>query len=114
MFVPARLEFDTEPFDAPVPTSSAPAGVTFTTPFTMNGRLRGSTGPLGSGSVLFDVLLSGSGVASTIARPVVPQGYLVNSGVTYEFAAATPEPATLLLMGTGLAGLLARRRARTS
>ena len=107
------LHFDTLPFDAPVPTASTPSTVTFSTPFTMNGRLRGTTGALGSGSTLFDVLLTGEGTASTIARPVAGFGYLVNGGVNYDFAAApaaTPEPATLLLMGTGFAGVLLRRR----
>lgn len=102
------LSFDTEPFVAPPPTGTTAA--TFSTPFMLNGRLRGSSGPQGSGSVLFDVLLTGSGTASTVARPVSPDVYLVNGGVTYELGAATPEPATLLLMGTGLAGVLLRRR----
>ena len=102
------LSFDTEPFVAPPATGVAVA--TFSTPFTLNGRLRGSSGPQGSGSVLFDVQLAGSGTASTVARPVSPDIYLVNGGVTYELGAATPEPATLLLMGSGLAGVLLRRR----
>ena len=103
------LSFDTEPFAAPPPTSSTPSSVAFSTPFTLDGRLRGSSGPQGSGSVLFDVLLTGRGTASTGARPIVPNSYLVNGGVAYEFGAATPEPATLLLMGSGLAGVLLRR-----
>lgn len=102
------LAFDTEPFIAPASTGTT--AVAFSTPFTLNGRLRGSSGPQGSGSVLFDVQLTGSGTASTVARPVSPDVYLVNGGVTYELGAATPEPATLLLMGTGLAGVLLRRR----
>lgn len=108
------LSFDTEPFIAPPPTSSTPSTVSFSTPFTLNGRLRGSTGPQGSGSELFSVLLTGSGTASTTARPIVPNTYLVNGGVSYDFAplSATPEPSTLLLMGTGLASVLRRRRHR--
>lgn len=106
------LSFDTDPFAAPAPTSATPSSVTFSTPFTMIGRLRGSSGPQGSGSLLFDVELTGSGTASTLARPIGPDAYLVNSGVSYELGAATPEPATLLLMGTGLAGVFLRRRRR--
>jgi len=117
-FLDGFLSFDTEPFVAPPPTSATPASVTFSTPFTMSGRLRGSSGPQGTGSVLFDVQLAGGGTASTAARPIVPNAYLVNSGVRYEFGAAelgaTPEPATLLLMGTGLAGVFLRRRRASS
>jgi hypothetical protein len=108
------LHFDTEPFDAPFPTSSTPAEVPFSTRFTMNGRLRGATARLDEGgSVLFDVLLTGHGIASTTARPAGDAAYVVNGGVLYDFTdgvAATPEPATLLLMSTGFAGALLRKR----
>lgn len=110
-FLDGFLEFDTQPFVVPRfdgPTSGVT--VTFSTSFTMTGRLRGSTGAFGTGTVLFDVPLTGIGTASTVARPVTSDSYLINSGITYEFAAATPEPATLLLMGTGIAGILLRRR----
>jgi hypothetical protein len=109
-YLDGSLSFDTDPFIAPPPTGSTSSSVTFSTPFTMNGRLRGSSGPQGSGALLFDVELTGSGTATTVARPIVPDVYLVNSGVNYELGAATPEPATLLLMGTGLAGVFLRRR----
>lgn len=108
------LSFDTDPFLAPPLTGATSGTVAFSTPFTMDGRLRGSSGAQGSGSVLSDVLLTGNGTAFTGARPIVPNAYLVNGGVTYEFGAATPEPATLLLMGTGLGRVAAPANANVN
>ncbi len=71
----------------------------------------------GSGAApLFIATLRGSGIATAhFTGPVAdPGGALFFADtISYDFApAATPEPASLLLLGTGAAGLLARRRVR--
>ena len=110
-YLQGLLTFDTNPFGVPsaVPGEEA----VFETSFAMAGQLRGTTRSSGLGSVLFDVSLSGTGIASATGFAVDTDLYRIG-GVSYKFVgpelAATPEPATLLLMGTGLAGVLLRRR----
>lgn len=112
-YLGGSLDFDTAPVVIPPTPGRNEQLVTFTTPFTMTGGLRGTSGPLGTGSVLFDVLLTGTGTASAHGFAADTNLYRIG-GVSYQFApadvAATPEPATLLLMGTGVAGVLMRRR----
>ena len=113
-FLSGSLAFDVIP--VVIPAASAGSQLTLSAPFSAAGRLIGTTAALGTGSVLFDVLLAGQGTATVHATAAQTNSFRT-PGVLYEFAAAptaTPEPATLLLMGTGLAGVMMRRRVKGS
>lgn len=80
------------------------------TPFSLEGRL--SFVAMSTGALLFDDVVSGSGIAAWSFTPD-PAGTPLVWQVRYDFAgqsAPVPEPGTILLVGAGLAGALTRGR----
>lgn len=105
----------TSPFNAFSSASVDPgSGVSPLEPFTFSGELLGYPGgsDAAGGAPLFYTQLTGSGFARAHFTDL-GGGQFSADDITYEFsapAAATPEPGSLLLLGSGLAGLARLRR----
>jgi len=107
----SSFDFVVEPVTIPL---DAPNAFTLTSAFTFNGILTGSPPPFNA--PVFSMTLSGQGIATltfSLVNLTGTPGYgLTNIRYDFQPAAAVPEPATLILLGTGLAGVAARMRRR--
>ena len=109
------LTFTTQPFVAPPPSNGGQAF--FNTTFTMRGHVVGLSGAGSGAQQLFSVDVFGSGNATSTAFLVnnsvfLPTLTTISYNFTSDAVSPTPEPASLLLLGTGAAGLIARSRRR--
>ncbi|HEX7176547.1 MAG TPA: PEP-CTERM sorting domain-containing protein [Pyrinomonadaceae bacterium] len=91
-----------------IPSSGEPV-IFITTPFTMTGTLNVVVPP---GTSVFSATAVGSGFATLTLRQF-ESGYVLTT-IRYDFQRPIPEPSTIILLCTGLAGVVRVTRRRRS
>ena len=107
LYLAGTFAFDAPALPVPSDGSLSPR---LTAPFLFTGQVAGYEDESRTGAPLFDVNLHGRGQARLAL--VAEQGGYSFLALTYDFESAEPipEPATLLIVGSGVAGLVARQR----
>lgn len=98
-----------------LPLTPDTSTITLTAPFTYSGIIAGVAGPNQDAPPFFSYTMVGNGtVTATFVYVYFPEGpgsYSV-VGLQYNTTAPVPEPTTMLLLGTGMAGVAAKFRKR--
>jgi hypothetical protein len=103
-FLSGSFTVTAAPFVAP--PQNGQSQFSFTTPFTMQGYIDGTADSMRQ-VPLFSVQVTGSGVETVSGRTLAggaPDYFAQSFVAAFQAPASTPEPATMVLLGAGLAG----------